>query len=183
MEPMGPMGPMDPLNWCLFKASSSLPLALKGFLLAHQFVRPWLLSAHSVPVPRCRPVPPSSGLRDWSARWGPPNRWTLKPSTRYMLQKSRGVFFWDKRNACGRHIDNGVLGGTLKSQHGNLKNRESFENGNLKNESLSRLRHDGTLQMDNHTGHLWFLNKVQSDLWKSSQITLFTENIKWSHGP
>ena len=30
-----------------------------------------------------------------------------------MLQKSRGVFF--QKNACGKHIDHGVLGGTLKS--------------------------------------------------------------------
>ena len=32
-----------------------------------------------------------------------------------MLQKSRGVFFSGKKSACGKHIDHGVLGGTLKS--------------------------------------------------------------------
>ena len=32
-----------------------------------------------------------------------------------MLQKSRGVFFEKKKRACGRLIDHGVLGGTLKS--------------------------------------------------------------------
>ena len=32
-----------------------------------------------------------------------------------MLPKSWDVFFEKRRSACGRHIDHGVLGGTLKS--------------------------------------------------------------------
>ena len=39
----------------------------------------------------------------------------LTKSTKYMLHKSRGVFFQEKQSACGKHIDHGVLGGTLKS--------------------------------------------------------------------
>ena len=40
---------------------------------------------------------------------------TSTKSTKYMLQKSRGVFFQKKKGPCGTHIDHGVLGGTLKS--------------------------------------------------------------------
>ena len=32
-----------------------------------------------------------------------------------MLQKSRGVFFQEQKKACGKHIDHGVLGGSLES--------------------------------------------------------------------
>ena len=32
-----------------------------------------------------------------------------------MLIKSRGIFVQAKTNACGRHIDHGVVGGTPKS--------------------------------------------------------------------
>ena len=32
-----------------------------------------------------------------------------------MLPKSRSVFFAKKKSSCGKHIDHGVLGGTLKS--------------------------------------------------------------------
>ena len=39
----------------------------------------------------------------------------ITKSIRYMLPKSRGVFFQREKNACGKHIDHGVLGGTLKS--------------------------------------------------------------------
>jgi len=37
-----------------------------------------------------------------------------------MLPKSRGMRF-EEKNVCGRLIDPGVLGGTLKSQNGNLQ--------------------------------------------------------------
>ena len=48
---------------------------------------------------------------------GPWNRSEITKSTKYMFQQSRGVFFEEKKGACGRHIDHG---GWERARHSHI---------------------------------------------------------------
>jgi len=65
------------------------------------------------------------------------------------------------------------------SQSGNLQKIRAFPKWeSQKHKSLSHCVRDGSLQIDNENGNLYFLQKVDSELEKTCRIQLFAENMK-----
>ena len=76
----------------------------------------------------------------------------------------QGRIFPGKNHACSKHIDHGVLGGTLKSQNANHPKSEPFPNGNLK--QIQAFPNLGMMQIYNDLESCVFLIKQLETAWK-----------------